>query len=552
MKGHMERLIRLNERRALNYRKNLDLNPNSRDYGALFDPVKGYIETSGDSAFHGILCLYYNDKSKHYMREETLDFGNLMMDHMLRDMNADGTIDLRETNFHDATSSAFTVRGLGLTYKIIHKYSQHTPKENELEKKILTFLERAGEGMRTGGFHTPNHRWVMSSAMSLMYTATGDQRLLDEIEKYLREGIDINEDGDYNEQSVSIYDIVTNESLIILAEELGKTELLEHVARNLNKLPCYWEADDTVNTLNSHRQDHGAKAYPTGHYWSCVYMAHKHKSPLFAAMAEHLLTVMEDQLQAADFSRFMLYPFLQEELEAGTIPQQYELYLPHSGILRYRSGDATVTLLQDNPVFFKYQYCATSVMVRMCGTFYAKGQFRAESIEKTENGYSMRYFYRWGYVRPLDAKPETNDWNILRTREREHVNMQDYEIKISVSLEGETVHIDVDADCRDANVPCKLDFMFQPGGQFETEGTLTHALAGGSLILRDGSGVYVNDCDGIRIEGGEAYHYYTRNMRGSLPVAADLFTVYTTFFTPHKHRITLFPASAVTTLPAFK
>lgn len=147
--------------------------------------------------------------------------------------------------------------------------------------------------MRTGGFHTPNHRWVMASALAMVWAATGDPALLEEAQLYLREGIDMNPDGDYTEQSVSVYDSIVNESLISLAQLLGREDLLDYVRRNLRKLFCYIEPDGTVNTLNSRRQDYGVKAYPTGHYWSCLFLAHHDRDPDFAGMAELLLCQME-------------------------------------------------------------------------------------------------------------------------------------------------------------------------------------------------------------------------------------------------------------------
>ena len=60
---------------------------------------------------------------------------------------------------------------------------------------------------------------------------------------------------------------------------------------------------------------------------------------------------------------------------------------------------------------------------------------------------------------------------------------------------------------------------------------------------------YVLDYEAVEVAGGEAYHFYTHSMRGSLPLPDDRFAVYTTFFTPHRCHLTLSPASIVPKLP---
>lgn len=166
----------------------------------------------------------------------------------------------------------------------------------------------------------------------------------------------MNPDGDYTEQSVSVYDSIVNESLISLAQLLGREDLLDYVRRNLRKLFCYIEPDGTVNTLNSRRQDYGVKAYPTGHYWSCLFLAHHDRDPDFAGMAELLLCRWKRHgnragLWAAD-GRPPIRPAAAGPVPPGNLPP----VLPQ---LRAGSGPGretpALTLLRDNPVFLKYQ-----------------------------------------------------------------------------------------------------------------------------------------------------------------------------------------------------
>ena len=56
--------------------------------------------------------------------------------------------------------------------------------------------------MMAGGFHTPNHRWVLVAAQAQMLYP--ELRVLPAVEAYLGEGIDINADGEYMERSTGV------------------------------------------------------------------------------------------------------------------------------------------------------------------------------------------------------------------------------------------------------------------------------------------------------------------------------------------------------------
>jgi len=61
----------------------------------------------------------------------------------------------------------------------------------------------------------------------------------------LDKGIDINSNGEYSEQSTSIYSAIVNCTLILSAEALDRPALLEPARRSLD-LSCHLVHNDTT------------------------------------------------------------------------------------------------------------------------------------------------------------------------------------------------------------------------------------------------------------------------------------------------------------------
>ena len=67
---------------------------------------------------------------------------------------------------------------------------------------------------------------------------------------------------------------INNRALLILAQDLGKTELLEYVRRNLEMMPVFYHTDFSIFTENSRRQDKGTAPYAEKYAYQYLLCGH--------------------------------------------------------------------------------------------------------------------------------------------------------------------------------------------------------------------------------------------------------------------------------------
>ena len=114
--------------------------------------------------------------------------------------------------------------------------------------------------MLTGGCHTPNHRWVITAALALLYQIFEMPELVARADEWLAEGMDITADGEWTERSNGIYNHVSDIALYYTATLLGRPELLEYVRRNLRMMMYLVHPSGEVVTDYSGRQDFGQRS----------------------------------------------------------------------------------------------------------------------------------------------------------------------------------------------------------------------------------------------------------------------------------------------------
>ncbi len=530
--------------------------PSDRFYGTIVGVAGGY--TNPHYALYTartFLLAYYCEGQKYFGDPLMLERSVPALEYALRLQHEDGTMDLLETNFHDGAETSFTADTIAPIALLMRARTRNTPAEERVWTLMYRYLENCARGVVDGGFHTPNHRWVMSAALAFLYNITGYAPCLGKLRKLLDEGIDCDEEGEFTERSSGTYNIVCDRALIFLAEAGNMPEMLEHVSRNLKMMPSYFEPDLTINTMNSTRQDAGTAPDWRIYYGLYLYMALKTKDPEFIWIANKML---EQSLSAMSWAAakapkemmpgFEYLPFVLMDpsldpscMEATGTPPCFDFvrHFEKSGVVRMRRGDTALTLIQNDPMFAKLKLLNHWVGMRFCGTFYAKGQFEAQEITRDGEYFTLTYHCRWGYKGPMPEKPATSVWREMDHSLRPNVFMQDYMIRVRVRFTGSGLEAHISTEGIE-HVLCKLEMLLEPGGHYITSDSEFRARPGDYIYQKCRTAKYLyDDCRELVIEGGAFNEPYGAQMRGSVPVPDGSFTVCCTFETPVDHTIRL-------------
>lgn len=495
-------------------------------YGGMVDVGTGYAEPSGGVSIAGYFILRYCLPDSRFFDDDLfLERALIGLRYTLKRMHSDNTMDLTCTNPHDPTSIGFSVRIVAPAFRLLKKHMDAKkdvkPLEIEVYNTLIEFLTKSADGMVGNGFHTPNHRWVLASALALVMNILDMPELMDEINKYLDEGIDCDEYGEYAERSISIYNLTNNESLIILAHELNRPDLLEYVKRNLYMTTKYFEPDETLFTLNSTRQDVGTKTYPFVHFETFMVMAHLQNNSDFAYIAQYISNMSSNnRYDINNLGYYSLASYFFQHLEytdhySGNVEikpfdfTHFNSFFPNSDIARIRDGDAAMTVLAKNTILMKYIYKFFSIHFK----FLANSFLECDEIEKTSSGYRL-----YG----KDDKVElTIDFNFLE----------------------DGVDIVIDTKC-DQPYPCAASLMFDKEGMLNSKEYSLNARLGNNLIVKNNTFKYSHLIAGyphafdISSDFGDD-DFSSICVNKAMPTDKDVFTVLLSAQAPFKKKISI-------------
>ncbi|MDF9800183.1 hypothetical protein OKW21_005446 [Catalinimonas alkaloidigena] len=484
--------------------------------------------------FQTLGCGYVSEDSKYYHDEALIQPLIRASEYMLKAQHPDGTIDLHSTNFHSTPDTAFTVEPVSLGYTLLEQDASTATQPVRDNLKI--YLERAGKALSVGGIHTPNHRWVVCMALARIHHLFPDPLYVERADEWLKENIDIDEDGQYTEQSTLIYSPVVNKSLITVARLMDKPELLEPVRKNLEMTLYYLHANGEVVSEGSGRQDKYQRGTVERYYYPYRYMALHDQDSQFAAMAGYLEEYETDAISNA-LAYLLEAPELKKTLpQASALPTNYLKIFNGSDLVRIRRGERDATILAKNPIFFTFfKNNAALEGIRLASAFFGKGQFEGESLEREGDEFVLRQWLEGPYYQPFaeDQLPTTDgDWEKLPRDERTQSEVQKFlsEIRIRETNTGFMLDISVTGTDR---VPVALEMAFRKGSKLS--GVTKVEDTEEAYLLEDGYATLKEGDSEIRFGPGKAEHRWTQ-LRGALPKLEGQ-CVYITGITPFEHQI---------------
>lgn len=466
----------------------------------------------------------------------------LAVGHLLAVQHDDGTIDLPETNFHSPPDTAFCLEVLCPAYILLSKSPE--PALVAVAGDLGGFIRKAGDGLITGGVHTPNHRWVVCAALASVHSLFPDPKLVRRVDEWLAETVDIDPDGQFTEKSTSVYSPVVDRALLTVARLLDRPALREPVRRNLEMTLYYVHPDGEVVTEASRRQDRYRRGSMARYYYSYRSLALHDGNGRFAAMARLIERIAGAQV--GELGAFLTEPELRRALPADApLPTDYAKVFAHSSLARIRRGPASGTILANNTTLFSFRKGAAALeAVRFASAFFGKGQFTADTLEVRDGRYILRQKLEGPYFQPLSQAQITRgeqvrmapngtlaiDDNAARARS----NIQNYEAVVEVTESGGKFTLTL-AITGTADVPVAVELAFRHGGKLE--GIEALADTKDAFLLRDGMGRYVLGSDVIEFGPGRAEHTYTQ-VRGAV-AKWDGLSVYLTGLTPFTTQLTI-------------
>ncbi|MFF9038174.1 hypothetical protein ACF090_22210 [Streptomyces sp. NPDC014892] len=420
-------------------------------------------------------------------------------------------------NVQSPPDSAFTVNDVCDAYVLA---SDGGPELREVTAALADIAGAATGSLLTGGVHTPNHRWELSAALARLHRSFPDDRLLDRVEEWLAEGVDIDADGLYSERSAVYASIVTNPALLLLAETLGRTDLSAAVERNLATTLDLIRPDGTVETVHSRRQDQKL----TFALWP--YLPHYRLLAIRTGRGDFARAARLAAAGGIDdpdlLAQTLLTPDLSHELpaeDAETLPRAR--YLTTARLATHASATAHTVVyggsdvpehrrirsgLACNPTFLRL-FAGDAVLdaVRLSRGFFDLGPFRAAAMERlADHRYRLTQSLTTAYYQPLPKDHRRDDGAYRLVDEGRFSAAMAFpdrpedevthttRVEVDLREDGADLRIDISGP----PVPWALELTFRPGG--EPQGAVP--LGDGRWCLTTGPMTYRAGDDEIRVE----------------------------------------------------
>ncbi len=473
----------------------------------------------------------------------------------------DGTVD--SGNLQSPPDTGFVVEAVCPVLAVLRKTDSALTQR--VKENLGKFIQAAGEALVTGGVHTPNHRWVICSALAQTNALFPANKYVNRIDDWLGEGIYIDADGQYPERSTGIYSRVEDYAFITMARLLGRPELMEPARKNLEMNIYYTHPDGEVETVGSRRQDQFMTSSIANYYLVYRYLAVKDRNRSFAGVVR-LIEGLEGEINPGSLIYFLEDPLLKENLpEASPLPDNYARVFAGSSLARIRRGNVSATIyggsdwplgvasgLASNPTFFNFRKGkAVLESVRMGASFFSKGFFHSQGLKVNGNQYLLHERLEVPYYQPLpksERNPQGNYpltpaedrfWSKMNFPRRRMSEIKTLDQTVTITEKNGVFELEF-AVIGPEGVPVTIELGFRRGGKLEG----VRQEQPGVFFLEKNMGKYTVGDDSIEFGPGRAEHQrmsmegasYSAH-RGSLKTGGD--GVYITGHTPFREKVTI-------------
>lgn len=512
-------LIKGAEIRTEEFLKKQEKNASALQYGGIRGEVWDVKPTI--YAMATAVAVYLNEKSRFYQSKELLSALELAVQFVKRTQRPNGYFDYVTCNFFSAPDTSFCFKRLIAAYRLMVKYDPQRETTGFLQKEYLSMMHHALEGIRDGGFHTPNHRWAICAALMQGANLFAEEQefahsLKCRAQQYLAEGIDGDEYGDYAERSTGNYNAVVNNAMLALYQETGDEEFLNFAIRNLGMMLTYFDEDDTIFNQNSTRQDKGRLDRPDKYFYQYLYVCSLKDDPEFAAAAHRII---QKNIERGDLAPDCLHIIMRHDAMQNFVftkagfPEAYRKYYPYAGVMRVKNRDYLYTGLRDKSNFLFWKSGSIALSLRIGIAYCDTRSFLAKEFMQTENGCIMKGHAEGWYYEPFENPPETSDWWSMDHTKRSKVITSELDVTVQVTELEDGLRVSVDTEGLD-RLPLRLEVAVPSHTMLNHVAFVQEAQPGQTIILRDGMLEVESGTDIVEIGPGFGEHSFKGHYSG--------------------------------------
>ena len=534
MRGHAAQLLAQLDGRIERLMARQVLEESSGDYGGFMEDDLHVESRQCGFDLSALACGYVTKDSAHYLSERVKAALTSALAYLRAHQRPGGCVDLLSCNVASAPDTAFMINAVLNAWWLLERCED--ARAAWLRPALLRLIDSAASGIAAGGFHTPNHRWAIAACLLHCAKITGRRELEARARTYLREGLDINEDGEFAERSAGNYNQVNDDQMLRLYMATGDRTFLHAAEKNLEMMYCYIDPDGSVFTNNSTRQDMGKKIYLDTYYPLYLMAGYFLGREDFGAMAEWIYQDCRRRGTWPDGVEWLLLLPQMDGFGAQAPFEppflRYDRLFEHSDIARVRRGDFSLTLMRGKPNFLYFQSGALPLYMAIYQNLCDQRNFVPETLQRTERGFRLSGRAPVWYYQPFDQKPQTSDWWRMDNAARERLTAEGLHTLVEAELTEEGVRLHIRTQGVD-RLPVRVEIGLLPGGRIRTQHFTQLMRAGEQVTILDGD-IEITGPRGDALAIGPAFgsHDIRARMGGAYPLSDACYTVLLTGYTP--------------------